>query len=79
MFEKLRLVELRFLEMEERAAQPDFYQDPKAASRLLREKKPDTKVVVGGAVMTQEYADKIGADAYSKDAMGSVRYVESLT
>ncbi len=36
--------------------------------KLLREKKPDTKVVVGGAVMTQEYADQIGADAYSKDA-----------
>ena len=28
--------------------------------KLLREKKPDTKVVVGGAVMTQEYADQIG-------------------
>ena len=27
----------------------------------------------------QEYADKIGADAYSKGAMGSVRYAESLT
>ena len=46
--------------------------------RLLREKKPDTKVVVGGAVMTQEYADKIGADAYAKDAMGTVRYCDSV-
>ena len=46
--------------------------------KLLREKKPDTKVVVGGAVMTQEYADQIGADAYSKDAMQTVRYCDSV-
>lgn len=46
--------------------------------KLLREKKPDTKVVVGGAVMTQEYADKIGADAYSKDAMQTVRYCDEV-
>lgn len=46
--------------------------------KLLREKKPDTKVVVGGAVMTQEYADQIGADAYGKDAMASVRYADSV-
>ena len=37
-----------------------------------------TGLIIGGAVLTQEYADRIGADAYSKDAMGSVRYVESL-
>ena len=46
--------------------------------KLLREKKPDTKVVVGGAVMTKEYADMIGADAYAKDAMETVRYAEDL-
>ena len=34
------------------------------------------KVVVGGAVLTQEYADMIGADFYSKDAMQTVRYAE---
>lgn len=39
---------------------------------LLRE-KTDCKIMVGGAVLTQEYADKIGADFYSKDAMGAVR------
>lgn len=32
------------------------------------------KIMVGGAVLTEEYAAKIGADFYSKDAMGSVRY-----
>ncbi len=46
--------------------------------RLIHEKAPWCKVMVGGAVLTQEYADKIGADGYSKDAMGSVRYVEKL-
>ena len=46
--------------------------------KLLREKKPDTKVVVGGAVMTQEYADQIGADFYSKDAMATVRCADQV-
>ena len=46
--------------------------------KLLREKKPDTKVVVGGAVMTQEYADAIGADCYAKDAMATVRYADEV-
>ncbi len=46
--------------------------------KLIHEKAPWCKVMVGGAVLTQEYADKIGADGYSKDAMGSVRYVEKL-
>ena len=46
--------------------------------KLLREKKPDTKVVVGGAVMTQEYADQIGADCYAKDAMATVRYADEV-
>ena len=46
--------------------------------KMLRAVKPETKIMVGGAVMTQEYADKIGADCYSKDAMGAVRYAESL-
>ena len=41
---------------------------------LLREKAPWVKVIVGGAVLTQEYADKIGADFYAKDAMATVRY-----
>lgn len=42
--------------------------------RQLREKAPEAKVVVGGAVLTQEYADSIGADYYAKDAMSTVRY-----
>ena len=39
MLEKLKLVEARYLEMAERAAQPDFYNDPKAASQLLKEQR----------------------------------------
>ncbi len=46
--------------------------------KLLRKEKPDCKVAVGGAVMTQEYADAIGADFYGKDAMATVRYADSL-
>lgn len=46
--------------------------------RLLRERKPDCKVMVGGAVLNQEYADMIGADFYGKDAMQSVYYAQSV-
>lgn len=49
-----------------------------ATIKLLRESGLDCKVMVGGAVLTQEYADMIGADFYSKDAMGSVRYANEL-
>ena len=44
--------------------------------RQLRSAKPDCKVVVGGAVLTQEYADMIGADQYAQTAMDTVRYAE---
>ena len=47
-------------------------------ARLLRAEKPDCKVVVGGAVLTQEYADMIGADYYAKNAMETVRYAEQV-
>lgn len=45
---------------------------------LLRKEAPGCKVVVGGAVLTEEYAQKIGADKYSADAMETVRYAERL-
>lgn len=45
---------------------------------LLREKHPNCKVIVGGAVLNREYADRIGADMYAKDAMEAVRYAEGL-
>jgi 5-methyltetrahydrofolate--homocysteine methyltransferase len=46
--------------------------------KLLRKQAPWVKVAVGGAVMTQEYSDQIGADKYCKDAMDTVRYAEEL-
>ncbi|MFA9375193.1 MAG: homocysteine S-methyltransferase family protein [Lachnotalea sp.] len=46
--------------------------------KQLKEFLPDSKVMVGGAVLTQTYADMIGADFYSKDAMGSIRYANEL-
>ncbi len=46
--------------------------------RLVKAKAPWCKTVVGGAVLTQEYADKIGADKYSADAMETVRYAEEV-
>ena len=46
--------------------------------RQLRERVPFCKVMVGGAVLNQEYADMIGADFYGKDAMQSVRYAQEL-
>lgn len=46
--------------------------------RQLRREVPECKVMVGGAVLTQEYADMIGADFYGKDAMQSVYYAERL-
>jgi len=39
--------------------------------RLLKEQKPDCAVMVGGAVLTADYAEKIGADYYAKDAKAS--------
>ncbi|MBQ4090887.1 MAG: homocysteine S-methyltransferase family protein [Clostridia bacterium] len=46
--------------------------------KLLRKQAPTVKIMVGGAVLTEQYANMIGADAYAKDAMGAVRYAESL-
>ncbi len=46
--------------------------------RQLRRGAPWCKIVVGGAVLTQEYADAIGADHYAKDAMETVRYAEQI-
>ena len=39
--------------------------------RLLREKNVDCKIMVGGAVLTADYAQKIGADYYARDAKES--------
>ena len=46
--------------------------------RQLRKSAPWCKIVVGGAVLTAEYASMIGADHYAKDAMETVRYAETF-
>ena len=46
--------------------------------RLLRQKAPWCKIMVGGAVLNPEYAASIGADFYTKDAMEAVRCAEGI-
>ena len=48
-----------------------------ATIKLLRQQAPWCKIVVGGAVLTKEYAAAIGADFYAKDAMETVRFAEN--
>ena len=47
--------------------------------RLLRERAPGCRIMAGGAVLTEEYARRIGADFYGKDAMSDVRYADGVT
>ncbi len=46
--------------------------------KALREAKADCKIMVGGAVLTPEYAEKIGADFYAKDAKMSADIAKSV-
>lgn len=46
--------------------------------RLLHENTPDVKIVVGGAVLTPDYAKKIGADFYARDAKESVDIAKKI-
>ena len=46
--------------------------------KLLRKEAPWCKIIVGGAVLNKEYAEKIGADRYAKDAMEAVRCAEEI-
>lgn len=45
---------------------------------LLRQRAPQTKVIVGGAVITEEFAREVGADGYGKDAIQTVKLMEKL-
>lgn len=47
--------------------------------KLLKSRLPGVKIMVGGAVLTEEYAMSIGADFYGKDAMEAVRFAEKYT
>ncbi len=46
--------------------------------QLLKTQAPFCKIVVGGAVLNQDYADKIGADKYAKDGMETVRFAQDV-
>lgn len=45
---------------------------------LINEKLPEVKTVVGGAVLTKEFSEKIGATFYAKDAMETVRFAQGV-
>ena len=49
-----------------------------ATIKLLRQVAGWAKIMVGGAVLTQEYADMIGADKYAKDAIDTVHYAQEV-
>ncbi|MCM1173907.1 MAG: homocysteine S-methyltransferase family protein [Blautia sp.] len=53
-------------------------QQMKHVIRYAKEKEVNAKIIVGGAVITQEYADEIGADGYSRDAADAVKLTQSL-
>ncbi len=46
--------------------------------KLAKEKKVKAKIIIGGAVITQDYCDEIGADGYSKDASEAVKVASRL-
>ena len=50
----------------------------KRVVEYAREKKASAKIMIGGAVITPEYAREIGADAYSRDAADAVRVAKKL-
>ncbi|MBQ7025767.1 MAG: corrinoid protein [Peptococcaceae bacterium] len=45
---------------------------------LLREQCPQTKVIVGGAVITEEFAQESGADGFGRDAVQTVKLMDAL-
>ena len=49
-----------------------------ATIKLLRTEAPWARIMVGGAVLTAEYAQSIGADSYCRDAMASVNYAQKV-
>lgn len=53
-------------------------QEMKNVINLAKEEGVTAKVMIGGAVITQEYADEIGADGYSKDAADAVKLAQKL-
>ena len=46
--------------------------------KLAKENNVKAKIIIGGAVITQDYCDEIGADGYSKDASDAVKCASRL-
>ena len=53
-------------------------QEMKRVIEYAKEQKAEAKVMIGGAVITQDYADEIGADGYSKDAAEAVKMAKHI-
>lgn len=53
-------------------------QEMRNVINYAREKGVNAKVIIGGAVITEDYAEEIGADGYSKDAAEAVKLVKHL-
>ena len=53
-------------------------QQMKKVVDYAKEKEVTAKIIIGGAVITQEYADEIGADGYSKDAADAVKVTKRI-
>ena len=53
-------------------------QQMKNVINYAKEKQVDSKIIIGGAVITQDYADEIGADGYSKDAADAVKLTQRI-
>ncbi|MBD5520467.1 MAG: dihydropteroate synthase [Lachnospiraceae bacterium] len=53
-------------------------QQMKKVVDYAKEKEVDAKIIIGGAVITQDYADEIGADGYSKDAADAVKVTKRI-
>ena len=49
-----------------------------ATVKVFKEKMPGTSIMVGGAVVTQEYAKTIGADSYSKDGIDAIHKADEI-
>lgn len=45
---------------------------------MAKEQDCEAKIIIGGAVVTESYAQEIGADGYSKDAREAVKLVNRL-
>ena len=53
-------------------------QEMKQVVAFSKEKKCNAKIMIGGAVITEDYKEQIGADGYAKDAAEAVKVVQSL-